>query len=719
VPDVRKPWFCPPEWAVTPLPEPAGAGPGGERGSGRPVLLNGRYVVREVIRHSSRGGVYRAFDRDGDVMVVVKQARAHVASGLTGSDARAVLRREADALRTLSGLTPELIEVFDQEEHTFLVESLLPGLTLAEWVQQQADEVPGEMGPTFERTKDLAVRLTGLLTEVHRRGLVYRDYNPNNIMVTPDGRLLLIDPELAAPTGRLVSRGHTPGFAPPECVSAGPADPAPGPEADCFSLGATLFYLVTGASPAFATDSAPPRPDADRLALTLEIAGTRRLAARWLAPAIRGLCAARPGDRWTLDQLTNFLAEASPPRAQIAAPQVPYDRLIDDGLAHILATMGEDGADRLWPSGPFGAGTEPSNVQHGASGVLGLLVQACDALSRPELASAAARVAHWLQRRRRMIPHVLPGLYFGQSGMAWALAEAGRLLGEEEFTDLAAEVALSVPVRWPNPDVFHGAAGAGMTQLHLWHATGREVFLDRAADCAGGVLAVAAHTEDGVFWPVPDAFDSTLAGISHFGFAHGVAGVGTFLLDMALAGDREDCLEAALAAGETLIRAAERGPWGARWRADRADPPGQGLLYSLCSGSSGVGTFLLRLWQATGHPDTLDLAREAAAAVYRTRWSAASAACHGLAGNGQFLLDMADAVGDEPYRDWADQLGACLYARHARLDGLLLLPDESGTQICVDYQVGMSGALSFLLRLRHGGPRPWLVASAARVGSGR
>src|SRR6185436_16411309 len=161
-------------------------------------------------------------------------------------------------------------------------------------------------------------------------------------------------------------------------------------------------------------------------------------------------------------------------------------------------------------------------------------------------------------------------------------------------------------------------------------------------------------------------------------------------------------------AGQTLARAAEHGPWGVRWRNDRSDPPGTGMLYHVCSGAAGVGTFLLRLWQATGDPVARELAEQAATAVYRTRWSANSAACHGLAGNGQFLLDMASAL-DGPYQGWAEELAVCLFARHALRDGRMLVPDESSSRFAIDYQIGLTGVLGFLIRLRHGGPHPWLV----------
>ena len=177
---------------------------------------------------------------------------------------------------------------------------------------------------------------------------------------------------------------------------------------------------------------------------------------------------------------------------------------------------------------------------------------------------------------------------------------------------------------------------------------------------------------------------------------------------------RPEYLDAADAAGATLIRAAEYGPWGARWRTDRSSPPGQGMLYHLCSGASGVGTFLVRLWAHTKDSQTLELVTAAAEAVYQTRWSAGPSVCHGLAGNGEFLLDLSDVLDATDtsaahYRDWVDDLGAVMFARHTVRAGRVLVPDETGMQVTVDYQVGLAGSIAFLLRLGHGGCRPWTV----------
>jgi tRNA A-37 threonylcarbamoyl transferase component Bud32 len=732
VPDARNPWFSPPAWAGSLFEEAAahrkesaaGARPG-------PVHLGGRYVVREAIRHSARGGVYRAVDEETGTTVVIKQARAGVGCGHPAQDARDRLRAEARSLEALRGIAAEPIEVFERDGHAFLVESLIPGEPLTKWVHTW--HARGPEGVPREQLLAVARQLAALLEEIHDRGLVYQDFTPNNIMIGPDGSLRLIDAEFAAVPGAVTVRPYTPGFAAPEQEHGDRIGPAHGPACDLYSLGAILCYLVTGFAPVWCSDGSDTRPTEERAGMILSAAGPRNPNARLLAPAILGLMAQDPARRWPIGRVGEFLAAvaSAAPADPSAGPAVPavaggaWDaaarrRLVDDGLAHLLETMaGDDGAERLWPTTAFGNTTDPCNVHHGAAGVLSVLVRADALLGREELRGAVERAARWIDARRTAVPRLLPGLYFGRAGTAWALFDAARHLGDEALAERAAGLALALPVRWPNPDVCHGAAGSGFAQLHLWRATGREEFRARAGECAGALLAAAEHTADRVLWPVPADFDSALAGSRHFGFAHGVAGVAAFLLAMWRETGDPACLDMAVRAGDTLVEEAERGPWGARWRYDVKAEPGSGLLYHWCSGSSGAGTFLLRLWQATGEARYLALAEEAAVAVREMQWVSPSSVCHGLAGNGEFLLDLADARGG-PYRDWAEELAACLHARHSVVGGRRVLPDESGMRVTSDYHVGLGGVVGFLLRLGHGGPRPWMAEDAGRAeGTGR
>ncbi|MFB9904450.1 class IV lanthionine synthetase LanL [Allokutzneria oryzae] len=703
VPDARSPWFTPPAWAeipvggvITPPPPPRPRAP---------VVLNDRFLVREAIRHAARGGVYRALDQRTGSEVIIKQARAHIGALITGQDARDALRREARMLRELKGLGPEVVDVFEQDEHVFLAETAVNGQSLGQWVYATFGRDGDGRGLELSRALDLARRLTALLAEVHARDVVYRDFTPGNVMLTPAGELKLIDPEIAARPGEWTYLAYTPGYAAPEAVTAPKHGPAPDMAVDLYSLGTVLFYLATGVDPAFPDEPRGGRSHGERLAEVMRAVGGRNESARALAPVVLGLTTTDPGERWSLERTAMYLVDMPQHLSTVDLPECKADRLLEDGLAHILRTM-DNAGERLWPSNDFGEQTDPCNVQHGAAGVLGVLTRASEVFGTPALRDGVAKVAAWIDERRDAVSQLLPGLHFGRSGTAWALLDAARHLDDGTLAEHAVELALRLPVRWPNPDVCHGAAGSGLAQLHFWRSTGRTEFLERVVDCADGVLGASVSTDEGVFWPVPRDFDSNLAGIRHYGFGHGVAGVGAFLLAAAEETGREDYLTAARAAGDTLLVSAVRQEWedgstSAYWRTDqRIAENDTDMRYHWCSGSSGVGTFLLRLGRATGIAEYHCLAEEAAVAVRRSRWSASTVACHGLAGNGDFLLDLGS--------EWAQELATCMAVRATERDGLLVLPDETRLTVTVDYGTGLAGALGFLLRLRHGGPRWWM-----------
>jgi lantibiotic modifying enzyme len=367
--------------------------------------------------------------------------------------------------------------------------------------------------------------------------------------------------------------------------------------------------------------------------------------------------------------------------------------------------MDPDSSTRLWPSAAFGATTDPLNVQHGAAGVLRVLTLAHEVSRDPGLREAVDVAARWIGRRVYREPRALPGLYFGRSGTAWALLEAGRTLGDGDLVSVAADLARRVPVRWPNPDVSHGVAGAGLTQLRFWECTGDDEFLSRACQAADSLVSAARRQGSDVLWPIPQDFPSGMAGVAHYGFAHGVAGVGTFLLAVGRATGSDVCLDLADTAAETLAAAATMDRGAAYWA---AGPQGGRGRTNWCSGSSGVGTFLLRVWEHGRDTRYAELSERAAVAVRRSRWHAGTAQCHGLAGDGEFLLDLADALGDERYRDWAKALAVGLHVRHALRAGRVVFPDEMGNDVVADFGTGLSGVTAFLLRLQHRGPRLWL-----------
>lgn len=731
VADQRNAWYSPPEWVTCPFE--SGRAPV-RTTAPEAVLLADRFVVRQAIRHNAKGGVFLAEDRFSGERVVIKQARPHISSTLQGHDQRDQLRHEAHMLDLLAplGVTSRKVALFEHGDNLFLAQEHLEGAMLTTWAGEERTAGP-------DRRQDIAVTvargLVGLVGAVHQRGFVLRDLTPNNVIVGADGGCMLIDLEMAATPGTPVSRAYTPGYAPPE-QSRGPKyGPAPGVEVDLYALGATVFYLTTACHPVLGDDEPSASRSWDsRVRALVDVASAGDALAEAMAPMIVGLMREDPARRWDLRRAEEFLAkldtEPRPLRVKATAHRLgaaDQDRLLHDGIAYTLRRMDRDaagdpaGRGRLWPTMDFGATSDPCAVQYGTAGVLALLASVLETGRgegarppswHPDVTAALKDAADWTVRRLAGEPRPSPGLYFGRAGIAWGLHEAGRVLHDDGLCAAAADLALGLPVSWPNPDVCHGLAGTGLALLHFWQATGDDRFRDMAGRCADALLTSAERTPSAVLWTIPGDFASALAGVVHYGFAHGVAGIGAFLLAAAAVLDRDDCMETALLAGRTLLDAAHYTGDAAWW----TESPGSTVKQPYwCSGSSGVGTFLVRLHSVTGEARFLDAARAAAVAVHTSRLSSGTVACHGLAGEGQFLLDMADLLGEPAYHVQAEELAACLGARSVIRDGLLVVPDESGDKVSFGWNTGLAGVLDFLRRLRHGGARPWMVEVPARA----
>ncbi|MFB4308888.1 class IV lanthionine synthetase LanL [Actinomadura sp. GTD37] len=733
VEDQRVGRYTPPSWAECPFPDHRTAAPrNGAGGHRNEILIGTRFAVREAIRHTNKGGVYRAVDTATGEPVVLKEARPHVAADEDGSDARDRLRAEARALEAVEhlGLAPRPVLLFTQGGHLFLAQEMVPGTTLGQWTSDLiADR---GWGPHLAPALAAAARLTELMIKAHGAGLLVRDLNPNNVMVRPDGTPVLIDLELAvtpgAPDGPL--RAGTPGYAAPEQMGGAAPDPA----ADRFALGATLCHVLTGGPPYFLDERPAARPVTERLAewLTARTQGLDVPAP--VIPLLLGLTADEPRHRWGLEQAREALAAAADggpgtrPRAAAARPRLrsgwlrEQSREAVSGITdHLLDTMDAGNPDTLWPASCVHGAPDPCSVQHGAAGPLGALVRCYELTGDRRLPEAIARAAGWILTRLDDGTARPAGLYFGTAGAAWAVLDAGLALDDGALVDGALAVADRLPAAVDTPDVTHGTSGIGLAALHLWARTGHARYAERAAAAADALAAAAEERSGRLSWSTPAQYESKLAGRRYHGYAHGVAGVGYFLTACARATGRGDLLALAAAAGQDLLDEATVTGRSAMWGAGPGDAP---TAPYWCHGAAGIGAFLLRLGDATGEERFTRGAEQAARAVLEHRWRAPLGQCHGLAGNGDFLLDMAAFTGDGAHRHDAWRLARIVLAGRARRSGAAVFPDEFG-QVSVTWGDGMSGILGFLLRMLHGTPRLWtadvpegLAGGAAAAGTG-
>jgi len=721
VEDKRTAHFSPPEWVQPPLPDSHG-NPGRKPAD---VLLDNRFVVRQAVRYANKGGVFQATDGQTGKEVVIKQARAHVGGDERGLDARHLLANEAHVLELLqpTGVTPRLVAFFEQGGDSFLAEEAVPGETLRTWnAARWKDEVP-----SLGEIVGVARKVAAALAAAHHRAVVVRDFTPNNLIVQPNANVRLIDLELAVPLSGLDEysahsdpgyRRLTPAYGSPEQA----AGLKPGFADDGFALGAVLCFLFTGEDPHIDPDSPlarAPHPIAAWLGSgprgSLLPSAIRHLVLALTAPgAARRLSAAAAGI--TLKQLE----ERGPSKPRPARRQLDEatledlrpleDRTCDGAVRDALAgirSSARTGDDRFWPATEFGMTTDPRNIQHGVAGVIGALVQYWRCTADHSILELVHDAATWLAARVNAIPFAPVGVHFGAAGPAWSLCDAGRALGDDRLVEIAAELALRLPTEWPSPDVTHGRAGLGLALLHLYGVIGDTRLLAAAGHCADSLLAnVEPISNRVVGWRTPSGFGSTFAGRTFYGFAHGTAGIATFLLNMATVTGRDELHQVASDAAGSLVQSSARRDELIGWGEGPDRPPA--FLPHWCNGASGIGSFLVRWWKVSHDESLIPVIEGAARTVMAAKWRSGVAYCHGLAGNADFLLDAADALEDNRYRRWAADLASVIYDRRVVQDGLCTFGDQTGRRT-PDFNVGLSGVLSFFLRLRHGGPRLWMV----------
>ncbi|WP_031008060.1 class IV lanthionine synthetase LanL [Streptomyces sp. NRRL F-5727] len=715
VEDRRTGRYTPPEWAVSPFPAPAA--PAAPRPSGaesRPLVLGGRFAVREAIRHTNKGGVYRGSDVRTGAPVVVKETRPHVEADASGFDVRDWLRAEARALEKLrgTGLAPEPLALFEHGGHLFLAQEEVPGVPLRTWVAEHFRDVGGER---YRAAATAQVgRLIELVAAAHAHGCVLRDFTPGNVMVRPDGELRLIDLELAvlAEDAPLPTRVGTPGFSAPERLVDAPVSPT----ADAYSLGATVCFVLTGKVPNLLAEEPADRPAEERLADWLTACTAVVPLPDGMRELILGLMRDDPAARWDPARAREALAAACPPKPVSAAASAAADRApsrpddaIDAAVAgivrHLVDTMTPGDDRRLWPVSTRAGETDPCTVQQGAAGVLAVLTRHFELTGDPRLPATLAAAGRWIADRTDL-GSARPGLHFGARGTAWALYEAGRVLGDRKLTDHALALALAPQEPTPSHDITHGTAGGGLAAVHLWRRTGDPRLAALVAEAADRLAAAADREGPGASWPVPAEAVPEEAGKRYLGFAHGTSGIGCFLLAAASVTGRADHRDLAVAAGEHLVAHAVDVGGAAQWPAQTGDVP---TAPYWCHGSAGIGSFLVRLWRATGDDRYGDLARRSAPAVVERASRAALTQCHGLAGNGDLLLDLAEATGDPAHRASAEALARLLVSEGSRRGAHVVFPNEYG-DVSTGWSDGSAGILAFLIRVRHPTePRHWMV----------
>ncbi|MFU8870675.1 protein kinase domain-containing protein [Micromonospora sp. SL4-19] len=274
--------------------------------SALPQLVADRYRLISPLGQGGMGRVWKARDEVLHRDVAIKELVPP--PSLTPEERREMRERslrEARAIARLNNIN--VVRIFDvlrTDGDPWIVMEYVPSKSLQDTIAED-----GPVSPA--KAVEIGLGVLGALKAAHKAGVMHRDVKPGNVLLGNDGRVVLTDFGLATIPGdpNVTRTGMvlgSPAYIAPERARDGTA----GPEADLWSLGATLYAAVEGKSP-----YARPSAMATLAALAVEPLPPPKNAGP-LKPVLQGLLRKDPAERIPAEVAERLLRKAVGRRAK-------------------------------------------------------------------------------------------------------------------------------------------------------------------------------------------------------------------------------------------------------------------------------------------------------------------------------------------------------------------------------------------------------------------
>ena len=204
-------------------------------------IIDNRYEVLSLVGVGGMSNVYKAVDRQTGAEVAIKFLKEEFFEN------EELVRRFKNESKAISLLSHEcIIKVLDfniTDSEKYLVVEYINGVTLKEFIDNR-----GKL--TWEETLVFSNIILGALGHAHENGVVHRDLKPQNIMLTRDGQLKIMDFGIArlatanqrTVTDKAIGSVH---YISPEQVRGQSTDK----RSDIYSIGIMMYEMITGKLP--------------------------------------------------------------------------------------------------------------------------------------------------------------------------------------------------------------------------------------------------------------------------------------------------------------------------------------------------------------------------------------------------------------------------------------------------------------------------------------
>ena len=231
------------------------------------TILAGKYLVGRVLGQGGFGITYVGWDIALERKVAIKEyypsgqvSRNPGSRGLTWytsvqsqqakQNGTQMFLKEARKMSKVDDI-PNVVRVrdlFQENETAYIVMDFVEGETLKARLEKT--------GPLpWEQAKGIFLPAIQAMEQVHQAGLVHRDISPDNLMLTPDGKVKILDlgaaKDLSVNNGASSMQVAKGGFSPFEQYTQRGSS---GPWTDVYAMAATVYYTLTGKLPPVATD---------------------------------------------------------------------------------------------------------------------------------------------------------------------------------------------------------------------------------------------------------------------------------------------------------------------------------------------------------------------------------------------------------------------------------------------------------------------------------
>ncbi len=225
------------------------------------TVLKGQYLLGKVLGYGGFGVTYIGYDNKLQRKIAVKEylpsdyatrkpgtKEPVIYSGDAREQFMAGLSSFLGEARNLAGFggIPEIVDIYDcfKENGTgYIVMEYLKGKTVKELLAREG-RFP------YQKAEEIILHVLDGLEAVHKEGIIHRDIAPDNIFVTDEGEIKLLDFGAARYAASIYSRSLSvilkPGYAPEEQYRSHGQQ---GPWTDIYGVGATFYRMITGERP--------------------------------------------------------------------------------------------------------------------------------------------------------------------------------------------------------------------------------------------------------------------------------------------------------------------------------------------------------------------------------------------------------------------------------------------------------------------------------------